>query len=135
MLLIHSGLATKRWPVDESKPYPLPIPPSARFNLENWHRLGASFTASVSDHDDWESVCLAFESMDNENRLMDEGDPRAFNEDRLTRVLNRDLKEALLVLNRLQTPLPRRFRRFGARMRRFDSGEITLQPERVKSRD
>src|SRR5436305_1466263 len=83
-LLIHVGLQKKQWPIDETEPLPFHVP-NNRFNLENWTRLGATFTASMEDYDDWESVCIAFESMENENRLMDE-DELAFNRDRLTRV-------------------------------------------------
>lgn len=131
-LLIFVGLQTRTWPVDEDQPAPIHVP-SSRFNLENWQRLGATFTATVQDQEDWEAVCVAFESMENENRLMDEGDPRAFNEDRLTRVRDRDLMAALDVLNRLQMPVARRIWR-DVGMRRLD-GEFYIPRERFSADD
>jgi hypothetical protein len=70
--------------------------------------------------------------MENENELMDEGDERAFNVERLTRVNERDLMPALDVLDRLQAPrLGRRWREL--RMRRVGS-DIYMPRERLRRR-
>jgi hypothetical protein len=109
LMKVRVGLTQKKWPIEDDGGTGLPVSAGPALPIENWNRLGAEFTASVADEDDWESVCLAFESIENENHLMAQGD--AFDEMRLRRVQDRDFTEALDVLGKMRGSLSERLLR------------------------
>jgi hypothetical protein len=132
-LAIHAALAKNEWPLRDDTRNPFHLPEN-KLNLTNWDRLSADFTAAVSNEDDWETVCLAFESMQNEKELIATQDERVYNPDRLQRVRDRDLMPALGVLDRMRTPLHRRIGRFESRVRRLD-GRFLIPRQNLKRKD
>src|SRR5262249_2340624 len=106
VLNVNAGLTQRQWPPDESTSTLLGAGP---LHVENWQRVAVDFSAAVPEHDDWEAVQLAFESMEHENALMREAG--AFDTARLERVRDRDLSDALEVLARLTDQRPAPWRR------------------------
>jgi hypothetical protein len=133
VLAMRAALQKNEWPLRDDTPNPFHLPEN-KLNLTNWDRLSADFTAAVSNERAWETVCLAFESMQNENELIATDDEQVYNPDRLRRVSERNLMPALGVLDKMRTPLHRRIGQFHSHVRRLDS-EFWIPRQNLKRKD
>lgn len=87
-LTLSGARAQNTWPPDG-----MPRP-----NVDNWHRLAPDVSTVMGDGDDFEALCIAFESMEDMLRKAD-GPVDAHH---LQRMLDRDVHGALEVLQAMQ---------------------------------
>jgi hypothetical protein len=106
-LALHEAIAEAAWPPPNS---------GARLRLENWQRLAPDLSAAMASRDDFEDVCLAFESLEDLLSPPDGSPPLEV--EHLKRILERDAMGAADVLGRLQSSPRARVRSLAYRVRR-----------------